>query len=115
MKSVNPDVKTYVRQTWTVRDFSGLEQAYSNAENVAQATGSYLILDGKAFEKSSGDYGDIELFGDYIHQNRNGAFLSAACIYKTLYGKSPVGSSYYGGLSKEVAEKLQIVADSICE
>ena len=115
VKSVNPDVKTYVRQTWTVRDFSGLEQAYSNAENVAQATGSYLILDGKAFEKSSGDYGDIELFGDYIHQNRNGAFLSAACIYKTLYGKSPVGSSYYGGLSKEVAEKLQIVADSICE
>ena len=114
VKSANKDVKTYVRQTWGRND-SGraeLDNAYSNAERVASETGSFIIPDGKAFEKSASDYPNISLLEDDRHQSNEGAYLSASTIFKKLYGISPK-SNYYGGVNKENAKKLQDVADKV--
>lgn len=110
VKSVNSNVKTYIRQTWTTSQYINLNQAYENAEKVASATNSYLIYDGKAFEKSKEDYKGITLFGDSIHQNHNGAYLSAAVIYEKLFGKNVKNSSYTDGISGSDAANLKKVA-----
>lgn len=110
VKSVNSNVKTYIRQTWTTSQYIGLDQAYENAEKVASATGSYLIRDGKAFEKSNNDYRNIQLFGDSIHQNANGAYLSAAVIYEMLFGTDVKNSNYIDGINGSDAANLRTVA-----
>lgn len=110
VKSVNSNVKTYIRQTWTTSQYIGLDQAYENAEKVASATGSYLIRDGKAFEKSNNDYKNIQLFGDSIHQNANGAYLSAAVIYEMLFGTDVKNSNYTDGINGSDAANLRTVA-----
>ena len=114
VKSANKDVKTYVRQTWGRTDSSRaeLDNAYSSAERVASETGSFIIPDGKAFEKSASDYPNINLLEDDRHQSNNGAYLSAATIFKKLYGISPK-TNYYGGVGKDKAKKLQDVADKV--
>ena len=114
-KSGNSDVMTYVRATWA-KNNSGrgtLDAAYANADHVASSTGSQIIPDGKAFEKSASDYPNINLFADDRHQSNEGAYLSAATIFKKLYGISVSDAKYYDSLGKDKATNLLKIADEV--
>lgn len=111
VKSKNPNVKLFVRQTWVLKDSSTSvrKTAYKNAENVAKNIGASLIYDGKAIYKLSAS----TAFSDDRHQTNEGAYLTACCVYNALFNKSPVGLNYNAGLSSSTAKKLQKIANDV--
>ena len=95
--------------TWARPDSPGvttkaLNSAFSNA-------GKRLKLDvipaGVAFGASLAEQPGIVLNKPDGHPTREGTYLAACVVYATLFGESPVGNSYTGGLDAEVAFKLQ--------
>jgi hypothetical protein len=85
---------------------------YVEAGNEA---GALVIPTGLAFEEAYRQRPDIKLHQDYdgSHPTVLGSYLAACTVYASVYGKSPVGSSYdyYGRVNKEDAAFLQKVAD----
>lgn len=66
---------------------------------------------GMAFEMVRTERPDLLLIGDDdIHATWEGAYLAAATVYATLYGRSPEGLSYAFGVDADVAAYLQRVA-----
>ena len=47
------------------------------------------------------------LYADWIHATRDGAYLSACCIYSALTGASPVGLAHPEGMAEEEAKLFQ--------
>ena len=115
VKNKNPNTKVYVRQTWAKSDFkkSELNSAYSNAERVASAINGYLIYDGKSFDKVHSKYPNVNLFQDERHQSNVGAYVSAAAIYKTLFGNSVSGNDYKDGIDSSTALKMRKIVDEV--
>ena len=111
VKSKNNNAKVYVRALWIVNtsSSSALNKSYSATEKYAAANNAGVIYDGKAFENSRKQYPNINLYGDERHQSEAGAYLSALVIYKTLSGQKP-NTTYYAGVGKENALKLQSIA-----
>ena len=111
VKAKNPNVKIYVRQTWVYKNSSSSERnkAYTNAKNVAKNINASLIYDGKAMYKLNAS----SLYKDRTHQSSKGAYLSACCIYNSVFNESPVGLSYKAGLSSSTVKKLQQVANTV--
>lgn len=77
--------------------------------------GALVIPSGLAFEEAYRQRPDIKLHQDYdgSHPTVLGTYLAACTVYASVYGKSPVGSSYdyYGQVGKEDAAFLQKVAE----
>lgn len=111
-KSTSPNAKFYIRALWATSsaDQGTRQNSYQVTENIAQQNQAIAIHDGKAFDNSRAIYGDINLFGDDIHQSEAGAYLSAAMIYKSIAGRSPENITYTANLSKETANRLLNVA-----
>lgn len=113
----NPAAKIYIRQKWISKgnlDKSMHNVAYKNTEIVAEKIGANLIYDGKAFDNSRAKYSEINLYSDSRHQSTHGAYLSAACIYKSVTGGNPDSLTYKGYISEENAKKLRSIATSTC-
>jgi hypothetical protein len=57
---------------------------------------------------------DFELYApDGSHPNEAGTYLTACVFYATIWGESPVGTDYVGGLSQADASFLQNVAATV--
>lgn len=113
----NSDAIIYIRQKWVNQkslNKSIQKKAYKNASTVASKIGAGLIYDGKAFDSSISKYPNINLYSDTRHQSAYGAYLSAACIYKTVTGSDPNSLTYNGYLGESSAKKLRGVASSTC-
>ena len=66
---------------------------------------------GIAWQNAHGQNPELALWqADYSHPDKQGTYLSACVFYATIFHESPVGLSYRGGLSKEIAEALQTIA-----
>ena len=66
---------------------------------------------GMAFEMVRNERPDLLLIGDDdIHATWEGAYLAAATVYATLYGRSPEGLSYTFGVDADDAAFLQRIA-----
>ena len=107
VRGKNSNVKTYIRALWITRESSSSskERSYSWTEKIAKNTNSTVIYDGKNFDKSRSS-NNINLFGDSIHQNNNGAYLSALTIYQVLSGNKTISTTYYGDVEESTAKKL---------
>ena len=107
VRSKNNNVKTYIRALWITSgsSSSARERSYSWTEKIAKNTNSTVIYDGKNFDKSRSS-NSINLFGDSIHQNNNGAYLSALTIYQVLSGDKNVSTTYYGAVGESTAKQL---------
>lgn len=117
VNSKNPEAKIYIRQKWVTKgnlNKSMHNTSYQNAATVASKIGASLIYDGKAFDNSRNKYAEINLYADSRHQSAYGAYLSAACIYKTVTGGNPNSLTYKGYISEESAKKLRSIASSTC-
>jgi len=98
--------------TWAYKDkpemTAQLAEQYTLAGN---ANDALVIPAGLAFAKSMAQDPALELyFTDKRHPSLAGSYLGAATIYAALYGKSPVGLKYTGGLEEKTAAFLQQVA-----
>lgn len=98
--------------SWAYKDApemtAQLEAEYTAA---AKANGAMVIPAGLAFARSIAQRPELDLYHpDKRHPSAAGSYLSALTTYATLFQRSPVGFSYTGGLSPEVARHLQTVS-----
>jgi hypothetical protein len=89
-----------------------LNTAYAS---LAQNLGVKLTPVGLAWEKSHRDAADIELLDGTQHPSMAGTYLAAAVLFRTLFSTDAVNSSYYGGLPKETALRLQRIAGTVLQ
>jgi len=114
----------YFRTSWPPKtsDFSkDLKYMNSNTEKVASMINkeygikTYVINDGNAFKEALNN--KIEVYvSDNNHQNINGAYLSALCMYVKVYNEdgAKVKTDLYV-TNKDIANKLKIIANSECK
>jgi len=70
-----------------------------------------VVPAGLAFAKAISKRPDMEFYQpDKRHPSLFGTYLSACTIYAAVYGKSPVGNAYRGGVDEKTANFLQSVA-----
>ncbi len=108
----NPKVRVVVRKTWLLATSTEAKKAtgYENARLVAANFGAGLTEEGPAFDLCESQEPSVRLLLDSRHPSEAGSYLSACCIYATLFGESPVGLSYTADLSSAEARKMQEIA-----
>jgi hypothetical protein len=84
-----------------------LAEAYTRAGN---ATAALVIPAGLAFARAAAERPDLPLFDEREAPDQAGTYLAASITYAALFGISPVGNRYLGGLEPETAAFLQRVA-----
>jgi len=79
--------------------------------NLARELNVLVAPAGIAWQSAHAQYPNLILWqADNSHPEKAGTYLTACVFYATFFHESPVGLSYRGGLSKEIAEQLQTVA-----
>jgi hypothetical protein len=104
--------QTVLFMTWAYKDqpemTAPLDLAYTK---MGSALGALVVPVGLAFELARQQHPGMELYTeDLKHPSLLGTYLAANVFYATLYGESPIGSSYTAGLSPEKAAFAQRVA-----
>src|SRR5260221_3664807 len=91
--------------TWAYADAPEMTAQLAEQYTIAgNANGALVIPAGLAFAKAVARNPQGNPYDpDKSHPNLAGSYLGAATIYASLYGKSPAGLPYYGGLGAENA------------
>lgn len=115
-KSKNSNVKLFVRQVSANKDAdsNAKNSIYNTVSEAAKDIGGTVINDGKAFDESSSKNSNINLYSGNENMSDDGTYLSAACIFATVYGHSPEDVDYYGNVGESNGKKLQEIAASVC-
>lgn len=98
--------------TWAPGDHpEHTETLDSSYTSIGNETGSLVVPAGLAFARSDELKTGIEMrVADRRHPTPAGSYLAACTFYAALFGQSPVGHPYTGGLDSEHAETLQQIA-----
>jgi hypothetical protein len=98
--------------TWAYADAPEMTAQLAEQYTIAgNANDALVIPAGLAFAKAIARNPQVNLYDpDKRHPSLAGSYLGAATIYASLYGKSPAGLPYYGGLDAKTAGFLQEVA-----
>ena len=116
INSANPCLnKTILYMTWGRKDnffnypYFQMQELTTNAYNkVAKIFDTEVAPVGVAWKSVIQERGDFNLYlQDNSHQSFAGAYLAACIFYATIFDKSPIGISYHGELSNDVATYLQ--------
>jgi len=86
-----------------------LESAYTN---IADSINAYVSPVGIAWKKVIEDTNIVLHSSDNSHPNFAGSYLAACVFHSIFWNESPVGITYKGSLSQQLATYLQQVADS---
>lgn len=84
--------------------------------SIARQYNCALAPSGIAFARERKLYPEYDLYyssTDRLHPNLSGSYLSACCIYGTLFGKSPENISYTAGLASDKAKQLRALAADV--
>lgn len=85
-----------------------IAEAVTRSANAARA---YVVPAGLAFARARAQRPDLDLtYEDGRTPTTAGAYLAAAIAYAALYGRSPEGNRFQGGLEAETATFLQRIA-----
>lgn len=74
-------------------------------------TNGIVTYSGNEFINFHSKFPDIELYEDSRHPTLVGAYLSACCLYDTIYKKPSSEVQYYDVLNPKIAKDIQKVAD----
>jgi len=111
--------RTVFFMTWPngINDWSTVDDVVVAHRIVADELDAEVAPAALAFEKALAERPELELIApDRIHATWEGAYLAAATVYATLFGRSPEGLSYSFGIDPETAAFLQRVAwDTVTE
>jgi hypothetical protein len=105
--------RTVFFMTWPngIKDWSTVDDVIAAHRLLATELDAEVAPAALAFEKALAERPELELIGpDRIHATWEGAYLAAATVYATLFGRSPEGLSYSFGIEPELAAFLQRVA-----
>lgn len=106
--------KPMLLQTWARPDSNGvttgaLEAAFTKAGKSLKAD---VIPAGSAFGRSLSLHPQIVLNQRDGHPTREGTYLAGCVAYATIFGVSPVGNGFTGGLDGDTARTLQQMAET---
>lgn len=98
--------------SWAYKDKPEMAAQLAEEYTVAGNKNGVLVVPaGLAFAKAISKRPELEFYqADKRHPSLLGTYLAACTIYASIYGKSPVGSSYYGGVDDKTAAFLQTIA-----
>ena len=98
--------------SWAYRDSPEMTRQLADAYETAGSENDALVVPaGLAFAKALARRPTVDLhMADNAHPTLQGTYLSAATVYGSLFGWSPVGLPYDAGLPQEEAAFLQAVA-----
>lgn len=115
IKENSKETKIIYNVVWISNKYSKEEQEKTNKhyEEMANRTDGVLSYSGNAFMKFHSQFPDIELYEDEKHPSLAGAYLSACCLYNTVYKQKSRDIKYYDILNPEIAITLQKIADEI--
>lgn len=106
-----PDWKSAV---WDIdQQQSKIADVYYSA---ARQQGCSLAPSGIAFARERTLYPDLDLYissGDRLHPSVAGSYLSACCIYSTLFGKSAEGINYYPSINGKTSAQAQQIEQNM--
>lgn len=104
--------KPVLFMTWAYQDAPEMTAQLAEQYTIAgNANDALVVPAGLAFAKSISKNPALNLYNpDKRHPSLAGSYLGAATIYAALYGKSPAGLKYAGGLDEKTAAFLQDVA-----
>ncbi len=112
----NQDANIYVRSVWPRQNSSystNTTKMINNAKQVAKDVNGTLINDAKAFKVAKSE--KIPMYiPDNNHPSTEGAYLSAACIYKHIYNTDVSKIQFYYGISTKRAKRLLEIAQEYC-
>lgn len=110
--------RTVLLMTWKRPDSvvygvttKGLADAYST---IGTEIGAIIAPAGLAFANSLSKKPDMGLYSQDGHPTYSGTYLAACTLYKAIFGTSPVGNRYKGGVSSPDSRTYlqQIAADT---
>jgi len=125
-------VKVFLRKTWGVvkKNTNGvpsggwtediIQKTYDNADYIIENLGIGVINDGPLFYDVIDNTNvkimkyQLEDSTDIRHQDANGAYLAALCIYSEIYEKDPTGITYNAGISDSNVSVLKEYAKKHC-
>lgn len=84
--------------------------------SIARQYNCALAPSGIAFARERKLYPEDDLYyssTDRLHPNLSGSYLSACCIYATLFGESPENISYTAGLTSQKVRILRGIASDV--
>lgn len=84
--------------------------------SIAKQQGCALAPSGIAFARERTLYPDLDLYisiHDRLHPGVAGSYLSACCIYSTLFGKSAEGINYYPSISGKTSAQAQQIEQNM--
>jgi hypothetical protein len=95
--------------TWAYKYAPEMTMPVANAyTQIGNDNNALVIPAGLAFARARRDRPGIELYNpDKRHPSLAGTYLAACTVFSSLFGRSPAGLKYYGGLPHEVARRLQ--------
>lgn len=98
--------------TWAYADRPEMTAPVAEAYTQAGNDNDVLVIPvALAFARVRRDRPDIELnIFDKQHPTLAGSYLAACTIYAALFGRSPAGLKYEGGVPRSVARRLQEAA-----
>ncbi len=98
--------------TWAYKDKPEMTAQLAEEYTLAGNRNNVLVIPaGLAFAKAIARRPDLEFYQpDKRHPALIGTYLAACTIYASIYGKSPVGNAFKGGVDDQTAAFLQGVA-----
>lgn len=105
--------ETVFFMTWprSSKDWSTIEDVVEAHRQLSLELDARVAPAALAFERARAERPDLTLIDeDGVHATWEGAYLAAATVYATLYGRSPEGLDFVNGVEPETAGFLQRVA-----
>lgn len=111
----NIDTKIIYNACGVYSDFNREEYETTNNhyEQIAKITNGEVCYQGSAFIEFHSHFPEIELYEDKQHPTFVGAYLSACCLYDTIYNRKSNEVEYFDVLNPKIAIDIQKVADEV--
>jgi hypothetical protein len=105
------------QRNWPGDSFEGMQarllDGYSEAAGLLSAD---IVPVGLVWAQAHTDRPSLDLWKpDGHHPSRAGSYLTACVFYRELTGRDPLNSDYTGGLDREDAHFLQLVAGDVVD
>ncbi len=95
--------------------YGSMQAAVTTAyEKIADEVGGIVAPVGEVWKEFRTDHPTVALYqADGSHPTRAGSYLAAVVFYTVLFGESPEGLDYHGGLSDGLATTIQAKAAEV--
>ena len=132
-KLQNKNAKIYIRFSWPNPYYSNSkykvnykfyrDKIYNNYDYILKELKKdknysgfefYGVKDTKAFDRALGQNISVTLHND-THQNNNGAYLVAGCMYTAMFKDNPHNLKYSGSVGSSTRSKLDSIAYDVCK